>query len=74
MVGGDVLVKGAVGLAELLKIPALIIGQTIDAFGTDAQRNELLPRVIDGSLILVPALAERFDADESRPPMPNKAD
>ena len=36
LVGGDVLVKGAVGLAERLKIPALIIGLTIVAFGTSA--------------------------------------
>ncbi len=36
VVGGDVLVKGAVGLAEKLNIPALIIGLTIVAFGTSA--------------------------------------
>lgn len=36
LIGGDVLVKGAVGLAERLKIPALIIGLTIVAFGTSA--------------------------------------
>ena len=36
LVGGDVLVRGAVGLAERLKIPALIIGLTIVAFGTSA--------------------------------------
>lgn len=34
--GGDVLVKGAVGLAEKLNIPTLIIGLTIVAFGTSA--------------------------------------
>lgn len=33
---GDYLVKGAVGLAENLKIPPLIIGLTIVAFGTSA--------------------------------------
>lgn len=33
---GDYLVKGAVGLAENLGIPALIIGLTIVAFGTSA--------------------------------------
>lgn len=33
---GDFLVKGAVGLAERLDIPALIIGLTIVAFGTSA--------------------------------------
>lgn len=36
VVGGDVLVRGAVGLAEKLNIPALIIGLTIVAFGTSA--------------------------------------
>lgn len=36
VVGGDLLVKGAVGLAEKLNIPALIIGLTIVAFGTSA--------------------------------------
>lgn len=36
VVGGDVLVKGAVGLAEKLEIPALIIGLTVVAFGTSA--------------------------------------
>lgn len=34
--GGDLLVRGAVGLAERLQIPALIIGLTIVAFGTSA--------------------------------------
>jgi len=34
--GGDVLVRGAVGLAEKLNIPALVIGLTIVAFGTSA--------------------------------------
>ncbi|MCB1384371.1 MAG: calcium/sodium antiporter [Nitratireductor sp.] len=36
MVGGDVLVRGAVGLAERLNIPHLVIGLTIVAFGTSA--------------------------------------
>lgn len=36
VVGGDALVKGAVGLAEKLGIPSLIIGLTIVAFGTSA--------------------------------------
>lgn len=36
VVGGDLLVKGAVGLAEKLQIPALVIGLTIVAFGTSA--------------------------------------
>jgi cation:H+ antiporter len=34
--GGDALVRGAVGLAERLKIPPLIIGLTVVAFGTSA--------------------------------------
>lgn len=34
--GGDFLVKGAVGLAEKLDVPTLIIGLTIVAFGTSA--------------------------------------
>lgn len=36
LLGGDWLVKGAVGLATKLQIPALIIGLTIVAFGTSA--------------------------------------
>lgn len=36
VVAGDFLVKGAVGLAEKLNIPMLIIGLTIVAFGTSA--------------------------------------
>ncbi len=34
--GGDFLVRGAVGLAEKLNIPAFIIGLTVVAFGTSA--------------------------------------
>jgi len=34
--GGDALVRGAVGLAEKLNVPPLIIGLTIVAFGTSA--------------------------------------
>ena len=34
---------------------------TIDAFGTPAQRQAILPRVVDGSLVLAVALPERFD-------------
>ena len=33
---GDLLVKGAVGLAENLGIPPLVIGLTVVAFGTSA--------------------------------------
>jgi cation:H+ antiporter len=36
LVGGDILVRGAVGLAEKLAIPPLIIGLTIVSFGTSA--------------------------------------
>lgn len=36
VLAGDLLVRGAVGLAERLGIPALIIGLTIVAFGTSA--------------------------------------
>ncbi len=36
VVGGDFLVRGAVGLAEKLAIPALVIGLTVVAFGTSA--------------------------------------
>ena len=36
LVGGDVLVRGAVGLAEKLSVPPLIIGLTIVSFGTSA--------------------------------------
>ncbi|MBL4891757.1 MAG: calcium/sodium antiporter, partial [Rhizobiaceae bacterium] len=36
LVGGELLVRGAVGLAEKLKIPPLIIGLTIVSFGTSA--------------------------------------
>lgn len=36
LVGGDLLVRGAVGLAERLEIPPIIIGLTIVAFGTSA--------------------------------------
>lgn len=36
LVGGDVLVRGAVGLAEKFSIPPLIIGLTIVSFGTSA--------------------------------------
>jgi cation:H+ antiporter len=36
LAGGDFLVRGAVGLAEKLNIPPLVIGLTIVAFGTSA--------------------------------------
>jgi len=36
LVAGDLLVRGAVGLAAALKIPALIISLTVVAFGTSA--------------------------------------
>lgn len=36
VVGGDILVRGSVSIAEKLKIPTLIIGLTIVSFGTSA--------------------------------------
>ena len=36
IVSGDLLVRGAVGLAQILRVPALLIGLTIIAFGTSA--------------------------------------
>ncbi len=36
LIGGDVLVRGAVSLAESLSIPPLVIGLTVVAFGTSA--------------------------------------
>lgn len=36
LVGGDLLVRGAVGIASALKIPALLVSLTIIAFGTSA--------------------------------------
>ena len=36
LVGGDLLVRGAVGIAGALRVPALIISLTIIAFGTSA--------------------------------------
>jgi len=36
IVGGDILVRGSVGLAERFHIPPLFIGLTIVAFGTSA--------------------------------------
>ncbi len=44
--GGDILIRGAVGLAENLRIPAMVIGMTIVAFGTSAP--ELLVSVAAG--------------------------
>ncbi len=44
--GGDILVRGAVGLAENLRIPAMVIGMTIVAFGTSAP--EMLVSVAAG--------------------------
>ena len=67
--GGFGLVEACVVLEQVGKtvapLPYLqtIVGSamTIDAFGTPEQRQQLLPRIVDGSLIVVPALAERFD-------------
>ena len=35
-VGGDILIRGAVGVAERLHVPPLVIGLTIVAMGTSA--------------------------------------
>jgi cation:H+ antiporter len=49
IVAGDVLVRGAVGIAERLGIPALVIGLTIVAFGTSAPELFIsLGAAIDG--------------------------
>ncbi|MBL1404571.1 MAG: calcium/sodium antiporter [Rhizobiales bacterium] len=50
VVGGDILVKGAVGLAEKMQIPALIIGLTVVAFGTSAPELFIsLKAALDGA-------------------------
>lgn len=50
VVGGDILVRGAVGLAEKLRIPALIIGLTVVAFGTSAPELFIsLKAALDGA-------------------------
>lgn len=50
LVGGDVLVRGAVGLAEKLSIPPLIIGLTIVSFGTSAPELFIsLKAALDGA-------------------------
>lgn len=50
VVGGDILVRGAVGLAEKLRIPPLIIGLTIVAFGTSAPEMFVsVQAALDGS-------------------------
>lgn len=50
VVGGDILVKGAVGLAEKLQIPSLIIGLTVVAFGTSAPELFIsLKAALDGA-------------------------
>ena len=43
-------------------------GMAIDAFGTAEQRKQLLPRVIDGSLILATALGEDGNELAASPP------
>ncbi|SDU28916.1 calcium/sodium antiporter [Stappia sp. ES.058] len=49
IVAGDVLVRGAVSIAERLGIPALVIGLTIVAFGTSAPELFIsLGAVLDG--------------------------
>ena len=56
IVAGDVLVRGAVSIAERLGIPALVIGLTIVAFGTSAPELFIsLGAAIDG----LPPVARR---------------
>ena len=38
-VGADILVRGSVALAALLRIPHLVVGLTIVSFGTSALRR-----------------------------------
>ncbi|MEO0498335.1 MAG: calcium/sodium antiporter [Pseudomonadota bacterium] len=52
--GGDMMVRGAVGMAERLKIPHVIIGLTVIAFGTSAP--ELFVS-LDAALTGAPGLA-----------------
>ncbi|MEW6270239.1 MAG: acyl-CoA dehydrogenase family protein [Thermodesulfobacteriota bacterium] len=40
----------------------------VDAFGSTAQRRRILPRVVDGSLVLAPALLEDGDELVAAPP------
>jgi len=48
--------------------PTLVLGAApIDKFGTPEQRRELLPSVIEGTLILTAALAEEVSADPFAP-------
>jgi cation:H+ antiporter len=44
--GGDILIRGAVGLSERLRVPPLVIGMTVVAFGTSLP--ELLVSVAAG--------------------------
>jgi cation:H+ antiporter len=53
-VAGDLLVKGAVGLALRLGIPALIVGLTVVAFGTSAPELLVSIRAVTGG---APAIA-----------------
>lgn len=39
VIGAELLVRGAVALAELAKISPLVIGLTVVAFGTSAPRS-----------------------------------
>ena len=49
LISGDLLVKGAVGVAERLGVPKLIVGLTIVAFGTSAPELVISVRaVLDG--------------------------
>ena len=48
--GGDVLVRGAVSMAEAFKVPPLVIGLTVVAFGTSSP--ELMVSVLVYRLVL----------------------
>ena len=49
LISGDLVVKGAVGVAERLGVPKLIVGLTIVAFGTSAPELVISVRaVLDG--------------------------
>jgi len=50
LIGGDILVRGAIGLAEKFSIPPLIIGLTVVSFGTSAPELFIsLKAALDGA-------------------------
>ena len=54
LVGGDVLVRGSVSLAQCLGVPPLVIGLTVVAFGTSSPE---LVVCVDAALAGIPELA-----------------